>query len=281
MREVAEFRVDERYANLLFGEHEGTRLGDSVRKVELETSDPRFLAVGRLQNELRQRDGRPFFYGWDLRRTYTTKELDSAALFQLKIRSVFEPAGEECGSQYDESVACAKCGAGARLVGPLFLDLKRIPRKKHISKTIAGEIVVARSVVDVLRRSEIRGFDADLVRASTGSRAASSDWFTWNIRFSDAAVVSPTRAGDGLFDDDSQQHRCPVGDLIGLNLLSEVSVSAASIAENLDMFATAQFVGVRRGLLRPERILLVSPRVRHLATEYKWSGCQFEIAHVV
>ena len=39
MKERCEFRVDEKYASLLFGPNEGTRLGDSVRKVVLPTEE--------------------------------------------------------------------------------------------------------------------------------------------------------------------------------------------------------------------------------------------------
>jgi hypothetical protein len=104
MREYAEFRVDERYASLLFGQHEGQRLGDSVRKVEIATNDSRYARVGELQAELRRSEGEPFFYGWDLYRRYTAKELAAAGLLLVLVRAVFEPAGEECGTQYDESI---------------------------------------------------------------------------------------------------------------------------------------------------------------------------------
>jgi hypothetical protein len=47
--------------------------------------------------------------------------LSSAQLFQLKINKVFEPAGEECGTEYNEGTACPFCGTGADQVSPLFL----------------------------------------------------------------------------------------------------------------------------------------------------------------
>ena len=115
MREIAEFRVDEEYARLVFRDGEGKRLGSSVRKVELGTTDPRFHRVGELQRQLRHSKGRPFFNGWDLKRKYSPFELAKASLFQLKIRVRFEPAGEEVGTTYDERSACHICGAGARL----------------------------------------------------------------------------------------------------------------------------------------------------------------------
>ena len=116
MREIAEFRVDEQFAPMLFGEREGKRLGDFVRKVELQTTDPRYKRVGELQLELKHSVGKPFFYGWSLTYKYGAREIKAASLLRLKITSTFEPAGEECGTKYDESMACPHCGAGAEQV---------------------------------------------------------------------------------------------------------------------------------------------------------------------
>jgi hypothetical protein len=108
MRETCELRVDEDFSGLLFAKHEGKRIGTSVRKVELETNDPKFAEAGRLQTELRQTKGKPFFYGWHIRRYYSEAEYQAADLFHLSTSSTFEPAGEECGTKYDET-APARC----------------------------------------------------------------------------------------------------------------------------------------------------------------------------
>jgi hypothetical protein len=85
MKEVAEFRIDEEFAPMLFGANEGKRMGSSVRRIELEVTDNRYKHVGRLQSELRATLGRPFFYGWDLRRQYDKPELVMADLFSLRL----------------------------------------------------------------------------------------------------------------------------------------------------------------------------------------------------
>jgi hypothetical protein len=46
------------------------------------------------------------FFGWRLTRAYEKQEVDEAQLFRPIISSVFEPAGEQCGTVYDESSAC-------------------------------------------------------------------------------------------------------------------------------------------------------------------------------
>src|SRR5437899_700759 len=99
MREVAEFRVAEEFASMLFADSEGRRLGDSVRKIEIETSDPRFVQIGRLQHEIQAKQGKHFFYGWHLDRRYSKGELARASCFKLIVSAVFEPAGEVCGTK--------------------------------------------------------------------------------------------------------------------------------------------------------------------------------------
>lgn len=281
MREIAELRVNEDFASMLFEPDEGKRLGDSVRKVELETSAPRFKQVGELQRDLRRSAGKPFFYGWGLRRKYTKRELEGAALLQLKVTAVFEPAGEECGTRYDESIACPRCGAGAQQVGPLFLDVKRIPKSKDFARTIAGEVVISRRASELFAQHGITGVTFHPVRTKGVKNLELPDWSQLVICSADADMVPPTKAGIDPFNDDPKgEHRCTEGDTIGLNLLSEVSVAAASRGQS-DIVATRQFVGVRRGLLRPERVILISQKVRQLIVTEKLKGCEIEVAHLV
>lgn len=280
MKEMVEFRIDEQYAPMLFEEKEGKRLGKSVRKIEIETDDPRFQQIGRLQRELRDKKGEPFFYGWNLRLTASHEENQHASLFLFKITAVFEPAGEERGTVYDESSACPRCGAGAEQVGPLILDLKRIPKSKDIAKTIAGEIVVSRRVVKIFERYRISGVKIKPVRLNTRSSAESKDWFQLTVQSTDAEIVPPTRIGIDPFNDDRcGESRCTRGDLLGLNLLSQVTIQSAT-RRNDDFIASRHFIGARRGLLRPERLIFASPNVRNLVASEKVRGCELEVARL-
>ena len=105
MREYLELRVSEKHASKVFAPNEGKRLSDIVRAVVISTTDPRLPAIKRLQDEGIAKQDR-FFFGWILTRKYSKSELQSAELFQLDITAVFEPAGEECGTVYDDSKAC-------------------------------------------------------------------------------------------------------------------------------------------------------------------------------
>ena len=280
MKELAEFRVDEDFVSKLFADNEGKCLG-SVRKIELTTDDPRFKRIGELQREIIAKTDRLFFYGWNIRRQYSKAELAEASCFDLRSFSVFEPAGEECGTEYDASSGCPHCGAGAKQVGSLILNVKHIPKGRDIAQTIAGEIVVSRRLVELFKRQGITGVAMDPLRMSVASSAESKDWFQLNVQSTDAEIVAPTRVGIDPFDDDIEgECRCPQGDLIGLNLLSEVTIRAVTRGE-ADFVSSRQFIGVRRGLLRPERVIFVSPRVKALMESEKVKGCKFEVTQLV
>ncbi len=282
MHSLVELRVDERYASLLFNKDEGQRLGDSVRKIVLRTDDSRFDKVGALQAKLRRDVGEPFFYGWKLYQRYAASELASARLFHVEARKHFEPSGEECGTRYDETVACARCGAGAVQVGPLILPDRRIPRGVDFASTIAGEEIVSRRTTVLFREHAVKGVSFEPVRTPSPRGIDLSEWSQLRVLRSGAEIVPPTRVGDNPFDaDESDENRCDIDDhLLGLNLLSEVYVDAGPM-HGSDVFYSRQYIGVRRGLLRPQRVLLVTPRVRQLILDAGLRGFSFTVARQV
>jgi hypothetical protein len=222
-----------------------------------------------------------FFAGWDIHRTYTPVEYEKAELFLLCHIATFEPAGEECGTQYDESSACPSCKSGAKQVSPLFLDWKRIPKSKDIARTIAGEIVVSKRMAELFERHSITGAKFGPVCHRPATSAESKDWFQLLVTSCEAEVAAPTKMGINPFDEDATgQYRCSRGDLIGLNRLSEVSISRSSY-NGFDIVASRHFVGTRGGLLRPERFLLVSPKLQQAIKQEKLTGCEFEVSHLV
>lgn len=343
MRETAEFRVDEDYASKLFADGEGAKLG-IARKITIAIDDPRFARIGELDQEITASTNRAFFYGWRIKRQYSRGELAEATLFKLVVRATFEPAGEACGTKYDESTACPKCGAGAAQVSGLRLDLRKVPKGKEIATTIANEIIVSQRLAERMTDAGLTGFDLrpvrhkaryeddplDLRQLPTGreilhkaeaagaphltgkfdvwlnrdenrallekaraeyvalkgekgrrNRAPMPVWHQLIVASGTAEIVAPTRVGINPFDDDLEgECRCPLGDLIGLNLLSEISVSAVSRG-GADVVCSRQFIGVRRGLLRPHRVILISPKFWKLIESDGIKGVGIEIAHLV
>jgi hypothetical protein len=91
--------------------------------------------------------------------TDTDRELAAAQLFPVDVTNRFEPAGEACGTVYDEMAACPICQAGAQQIGLLVLNPRRIKRRWDIGATIADELVFSRRAVDLLRAEGITGVD--------------------------------------------------------------------------------------------------------------------------
>ena len=309
MRAIAEFRIDEELAHLIFADDEGERLG-SVRKVTLDTSDPRYERIGELQKKLR-RCGKSSFYSWSLKYRYSAVELRAAPFLHLKITSSLLPTGEKCGTKYDDDAACPICGAGAPQITPLFVREQRIPKTRDFCQSWGGEMIVSRRIKELFALHRMTGARFEIVRPRKRSNDGSTDWFQFFPENSTAEIVPPTQTGDTLFDDggdpaaerdtswmdklpsrvrqglleqfermEEEIYHCPFGDTVGLNLLSEVSIKA-STKPNLDIVATRQFIGCRRGLFRQKRLILISPRLYRLLAAEKIKGIKVDVAHIV
>ncbi len=164
MREVFEFRIIEEFAFRLSNPKVGRLLGEHVRQVMIAADDPLVAEIGRVNSDLYASIKRHLFAYWQVTRTYTSTEIESAELFRMFIGATFEPAGEECGTRYDETGACVDCGAGAEQISDLFLDLRKLPRGKNIARTIADEWIVSRRLAETLMAAEIRGLEFRPVR---------------------------------------------------------------------------------------------------------------------
>jgi hypothetical protein len=92
-------------------------------------------------------------------------------------------------------------------------------------------------------------------------------------------IARPAPANDPFDKDEKNKCRCANGDLIALNLLSEVSALANS-QDRPDIFNSRQFAGVRRGLVRPSRITFISQRFRKLLIQEHNKGCKVDVAHI-
>jgi hypothetical protein len=341
MRERVEFRILEKNAAKYLPRGTGQRMGSGVRKVLVDTSDPLFAEIGRLHRAFRAKD-KSFFYGREYDRRYTRQELGQAELFQAWPKRVFEPAGEECGTEYNELTACRECGAGATQTSPLRLDLRKVPRSVDFAETIARERIVSQRFAECLTDAGLQGFTLsrvshmaryeddpiDLRKVPTGRQilqkaeregAPYSSWTFWvwvnraeisplmnrartqyvaqkrvkNLRrgkplpiwyqllvSSPSVELSPlTRAGEDPFDN-TGFGQCSLGHVAGLNLLSEVTVTRASLPD-ADVMETKQTIGVRRGLLRPRPVLLLSPKAWKAIEAAKIKGVGIEVARIV
>ena len=92
MEETFEFRINYDYATRLFDATEGKDLGQvtkSVKVVKITKDDPRFDRIPVIDSEIKERFGRAFFYSWRIDRKYSKKELETAFIFNLNIKTIF------------------------------------------------------------------------------------------------------------------------------------------------------------------------------------------------
>jgi hypothetical protein len=238
--------------------------------------DERVRLIGELNREF-NRQGRSFYFGWSISRHYTPEEIQAAELFSLRPLSIFEPCGEMCGTEYDESEACPLCGAGARQSTDLQLEPDSIP-KRDLSFTIAREIVVSSRLAQALQAHGMTGAAFLPVRDPTGRLL--DDWRQLTITSVPVDIIPPTLVGGNLFDlDERGEFRCPQGHVLGLNRLSELWVRRESY-DGSDLVRTRQLTGLRRGVLHPRPALLFSPRLYRLLRELKVGRLVMEVAHL-
>lgn len=279
MIELVEFRIPEANARNHLPPGAGVLINGSVRKLVVDTKSELFEEIGILDLRFKSQ-GAAFYTACSIKRNYSRNEIESAPLLHLKISKVFEPSGEEFGTVYDESAACKTCGAGALQASKLILPEKKIPKSKDFCRTIAGELVVSRRAFETLQHANVAGADFSTIVKSSRTGELSESWFQLFPNSPGLEIISPTRIGIDPFDADAEgRFRCQCGNLIGLNLLSEITVKASRHPFR-DIQFSQQFVGVRRGYLRPEKVLFVSQRFRSAIELGKITGVEFEVAHI-
>ena len=279
MRETIEFRIPENHASRFLAADEGVRMGSGfTRRLEVALDDPLFLRIGEIDRRLRA-EGRAFFTSWIPHRRYSASELARAELMHLDIGAVFEPAGEECGTVYDESTACAVCGAGRRQVSTLRLDVGTIPAGKDIARSIANEVVVSDRLAGLIAANQLSGAELRPVLDCQGDGAVSERWHQLVVTSRPVSTQPPTRFGTDPFDDSPERSGCPPDHVVGLNVLSELWVARADW-DGSDLVRTLQAVGTRRGLLVPAPLLLVSQRAFRVFQQERVKGAKVEVAHL-
>ena len=273
MRVSAEFRISARKAHGRLPRGLGESVGYGVLRVQVPADSEVFREIGRIDAAMRE-EGSCFFTGWWIVREYSNAELQRATRFHIWPRRTFEPCGEECGTVYDDSTACPECGSGGQVVHPFRLDVRKIPTGVHLAYTIADELVISASCVRAFRDAGLTGYEA--VPIAGVDAVHSRDWFYARITGSPVTLLEETKFGETPFDL-TATGKCSRGDLLGLNLLSEVHFDSAS-DHGADLVRSSQWVGVRRGLLRPRNLILASPRALEVVREFRPRAVHFEIA---
>jgi hypothetical protein len=281
MRTFIEIRVMEDWMS----EQYGSSLGEPllvdgvafVRRIVLELGDPR---LADLKARLERDQKKPAV---GVRREYTHLELADAERFQLMINACFhqEACGEDYGTEYDDSNACAKCGAGRVQRSPLRLDLSLAPVDVQICRTIAlNEVAVSQRLVDLMQLHKVSGYEVREIE-HRGKRTPRGRWYQLIVTGNAGPTVPPTHFGLSYLEEDAQgTHTCQEHLLSGLHILSEAFLARNNI-ENVDLAHTSNRTGIRSGVLMPTPLIVVSPRLYRILSESRLHGCEFEIAHVL
>ncbi|NLT02689.1 MAG: hypothetical protein GXY09_02375 [Bacteroidales bacterium] len=295
MKEIHEFRIFKDYYHLL-PQPNNAKFNGAAYVINIAKTDPLFKEIGVLDNEVKEKNNQHIFGFWDVKRSYSKKELTDAELFHLSVVVAFEPTGEECGTIYDEEVACEICGVNRKQVGILKLKKGSIP-KKDIARTIAGEIVVSERFVTTFKKRGLVGIVFkpvafgneisnyyQLITSSndlelTGKTLTGVNPFNFSTESTEASEFSISGGYEVRFQ--KEVYRCPNGHTIGARILSEPYIRNTPSINAFDFFASKQRVGVKQGLLRPEPIYLCSPAFKKMVEEEKLSGFEFEIAHII
>jgi len=304
MKEMAEFRLLEEKAVRYLSPQVGVCVGGIVRKVVLPISSPVVRQIIDIHHKLLLEGDRLYIFS-GIRRSYSKQEILDAAAVMVVVNRVFEPTGEQCGTIYSEENACPICGAGSQQVTELFLDARSLSslRNVAIAKTLGGEIVVAKPFRELMEANRLKRAEFQVIRDHRDPQRQISDWYQLRVTSTQLNIVSPTRVGETPFDDEvlretadndaptrfsnlgtwpdvHGQYRCPLGHLIGLNLFSEVTATLEDQSP-WDISMTRQLIGVRRGVCRPQPLIVISKKCLRLIQDSALKGMTFEVVDIV
>ena len=106
-------------------------------------------------------------------------------------------------------------------------------------------------------------------------------WYQCVVTSQPIPTISPTRFGIHPFDEDVEgRYRCPLGHVSGQSLLSEVFVLSSDY-DGSDINITDDMVGIRRGLLVPSPLLLISPKLWQVLKANDIKGYRIDVAHLI
>jgi hypothetical protein len=281
MKEIYELRVFEKQFPRVFNTNEGKKLNERTFIVKIDSKDPRVNNIRAIEEQANIDEKNFFYSSYRVIRKYSKSEIDNARIFTLIQKSIFEPSSEDCGTEYDSGSECLKCGAGGRQVSKLYICKERIPKNKDIVQTIANEILVSQRFIEIYNKNCLTGARFQPVFANRNKNASLVQWHQMIIDSASAEIIAPTKAGISAFVDDKKgEYRCPDGHLLGLNRTTEVTLSRTTRGDE-DILYSKQYFGQRKGVLRPHREILVSPRLRSLIVKHRLKGVEFEVAHLL
>jgi hypothetical protein len=158
----------------------------------------------------------------------------------------------------------------------------RFLNKRDLATTIGNEIVVSKRFVEVMKANDIKGITFGPVYI--GQRK-SEDCFQLMVEGEKLELSEQTKFGVNPYDfsesSKTEVFKCPKGDNLGLNILSEAYVKEKASLSTTDFFISRQTYGMKSGYLNPAHLLFCSPKLYHVIKDNGLKGFNFEVAHVV
>ena len=287
MKETIKVRFMERHAHLLFNEDEGKKLGPT-REVTLDMNSPVVSKIGTITKYLWENEHHIFFTCWDIRRSYTSKELENEKYFCMNIRKLIEADGAEYGTGYDETAACPICGANRKQISVLKMGKGRYIKNRDVAITLGGDLLVSKRFVEFVHTHSLKGVEfKPVILGKTVSEDCFQMFFTSTCDLSTKTKfgynpfgVYVMRDGEHYYCGDHDPYTCTNGDNMGLNIISETHIQHSSLVEEADFFMSRQTYGYKMGLYRPWHLFFCSQRAMRLMTQQSIRGFNFEVAHI-
>lgn len=178
MLETYEFRLLSRHRGL-FLDLAGDRQLSGKDKTILRgvVGDEAYLRAGKIESELRASGKGGLIAGWDIKRKYSRDEVAKAELFYLKIPFT-HLAGEEYGTQYQESTDCFRtahtieqlangkrelvpirvpCGICSKQAGLLHIPFEKLPKHRDIYRVWGGELIISEALSRLVLQNRLTG----------------------------------------------------------------------------------------------------------------------------
>jgi hypothetical protein len=159
MTETFFFCIDEEEARRVFGGNIGSPIGQTgFLRVAACRGDTVFELLRQYDQKERATGLDRLASGWDYERLYTANEILDAELVRMRVRADDYIDAASDNEVYDYSIACPYCGEGRKQISELRIDTRKLPKKRHVTCTIAGEWLVSEPLVRSLLDSGFTGF---------------------------------------------------------------------------------------------------------------------------
>jgi len=277
MLEYIEIRLPRKWVIKHLKEAIGKAISSRTISVVLPSEDPNIALIRRLIENTKNND---FYHlGWYIRK-YSKSELENAEILLFKFKTAFEPCAEDCNEYvYNYSNICQHCGCGRVQEKPLQLDVKRLLAGKDFARTIADEWICSRNFASIVKSEGITGADFAPILTCDGKKEIEK-WVQLNVTGKAGRMADSNVFGKDPFNLDIKgEYKCPAGHVRGLNILSEVHIDRREW-DGSDIAITSDMVGLRKGLLAPSPIIVITQRLYRLLKLHKVTGYEVEVAHL-